>query len=208
MAFSFETLGRDWGVSITDLLLAVAAFLAANHAAGKNLNLSDFSTETNLVGIAFLTLSLCAFLGFVRWGFLPNNKVLNRVYGNLIELTKHASIPFLLLNLVTQNYATKGQIFVGLHILWAVTNLLIQLDSAQNANISQVLTVGPLIVLLIQAILKASFFLGIVVGAFLMVPIVMKQNGVPAFHVLLSLICWLLESARVESYAQFKIPVY
>jgi hypothetical protein len=207
MAFDFESLGVDWAISLTDLLLAIAAFIASHNANSAKISF-DFYNQINLVSICYLQVALCAFLGFIRWGLLPNIKALNRTYGYMIELTKFCSIPFLILNLISilQPHVTPTQLFVSLHVIFFVTQFIIQLDADYSKNLSQIITILPLGVLAFDAFLQANFFKATLVGSFLAVPVVMKKFGVPLFHVVMCGIMWLFESARLGHYAQFKIP--
>jgi len=198
MGFNLNTAPRDWSIALTDLLLAVAAFWAANHAtATPSLNLDQ---EVNLVFFAFASLAFCAFLGFIRWGFVQFNKYLNQLYSFFILLTKFASIPFLLANLINQPYVSKTALFSSLHLAFFLTEL-IRLDSAQKDQISQLLSVIPIICIAIQAFLQVSILhLAVVVG-FLCLPLSSKQSTA-AFHVVLAILCWVIESARTGQFIQ------
>jgi TctA family transporter len=124
--------------------------------------------------------------------------MLNRGYGHLIEITKFCSIPFLISNLLQQSYVPKSILFIALHLFYLAI-LLIRLESKHAKNISQVLTILPIVLLLVQGVLETNYLKIAVVVGFLMVPISTERSGVPAMHIVLCIVVWLLESARVNN---------
>lgn len=206
MAFDFESLGRDWAISLTDLVLALVAYWACSNVAGGKVTF-DFHSDSNLIALGYASVGFAAFLGFIRWGFFPNIKFLNKTYGYSIELSKVIGVPFLIAQLIQQNYVTKTQIFGTLTAYYLVSKLA-RLDSNWEKNISQIITILPLVLVAFDGFINQNIFKLMVFGGFLSASLAMEKSGVPLFHLVLAVVMWLLECARTNSYVNINLPFF
>lgn len=185
---------RDMPIAITDLLLAGVAVLMAQHASP---GLQYSGKEADFPAIAMLEIALCAFLGFLHWGLIPTNNQLHKVYRFFISLTKFVSVPYLLAALVQQNHVTQLTLFTIFHATFVLLEFVLVNNAQVQRNydvISQVLSVGPLVLLVVQGVLNQNLLqLAVVVG---FAGVAATTKNIPVFHVVMCAVLWLIESTR------------
>lgn len=119
MAVRVDPVGKNNKLAASSLALGISAMLCSFYAIGGPAGFStDFQNEANIVGVSFFIIGLAALLGAFRWGIQATQKHVNKAFGILLECTETATLPFLALNLIKQNFVHTGIIFVVLHAIW------------------------------------------------------------------------------------------